>query len=77
MSTTPLVRAVRRAVEIRGRGVYVVTIAAAGVELRPRGRRFRVLVPWRDVLDRGERLAAELLRQQRLERKAALRSKRR
>jgi hypothetical protein len=38
---------------------YVVTITRAGVELREKGRRFAMLVPWSDVLKRAEHLAGE------------------
>lgn len=60
--TTSLEKPVRRELPIR-RGIgtleYVVTMTRAGVELRQKGHRFTLSVPWSDVLARAEHLAGE------------------
>jgi hypothetical protein len=58
--TTPLEKPVRRLLSIR-RGLsnaeHVVTMTARGLELRQKGRRFTLTVPWSDILARAEHLA--------------------
>jgi hypothetical protein len=73
--TTRLEKSIRRELPIRrglGSKDYVVTVSRAGVELREKGRRFTMVVPWSDVLARAEHLAGESARRERL-RTAALR----
>lgn len=60
--TTVLKKPVRRVVRIRrglSTGDYVVTVSQLGIELREKGRRFTMTVPWPDALARAEHLAGE------------------
>lgn len=58
--TTRLEKPVRRLVRIRrglAAGDYVVTLSPLGIELREKGRRFTMTVPWPDALARAESLS--------------------
>jgi hypothetical protein len=71
--TTPLEKPVRRLLAIR-RGLssaeHVVTMTPRGVELREKGRRFTLTVPWSDILARAEHLAGEHRHREHLRSKA-------
>lgn len=70
--TTELERPVKRMVSIRAGIQHVVTMTRRGLELREKGRRHTLSVPWADLLAQAERLAGESRHRERL-RSAALR----
>lgn len=77
--TIPLGKPVRREVLIR-RGIvptwHIVSMTPAGLELRVKGYRFTMLVPWPDVLARAEHLAGEHRHREQLRARAIARSSR-
>lgn len=67
--TTPLQKPVSRLVAIRSLfpgAEHVVTMTQRGIELRRKGKRFTLFVPWSDILARGEHLAGETRRREQL-----------
>jgi hypothetical protein len=76
--TTPLEKPVRRLLSIR-RGLsnadHVVTMTARGIELREKGRRFTLTVPWSDILARAEHLSGEYRHRETLRSRALSRAR--
>lgn len=67
--TTRLEKPVRREMMIHsgwGGRSYVVSMTVNGLELRQKGHRVTLTVPWRDVLARAEHLAGEHRRREQL-----------